>query len=157
MPAPRVVRLDPGEHELVRPLLLELYEYEQPFYSDHPQLNRDELEHTIQSVPQGFIGENVILAVRDGKHLAGFCWCVFFDPGTGMEGEVAEVYVSGKHRREGVGRALLDAAVGLFKERGVTLGYVWTRPENEGAVKLYKDAGFTENRQLVLTWYPETK
>jgi ribosomal protein S18 acetylase RimI-like enzyme len=138
----------------VRPLLLELYEYEQPFYSDHPQLTRDELEHTIQSVPRGVVGENVILAVRDGKRLAGFCWCVFFDPGTGMEGEVAEVYVGGKHRREGVGRALLDAAVELFKERGVTLGYVWTRPENEAAVKLYKDAGFSENRQLVLTWYP---
>ena len=35
----------------------------------------------------------------------------------------------------------------------MTLGYVWTRPENEVAVKLYQDAGFKPNRQLVLTWY----
>ena len=42
----------------------------------------------------------------------------------------------------------------LFKQRGVTLGYVWTRPENEAAVRLYREAGFTPNRQLVMTWYP---
>jgi len=154
---PRVVRLDPSEHDLVRPLLLELYEYEQPFFSEHPQLTRAELEHTLQSIPRGFVGENLILAVKAGKKLAGFCWCVFFDPGTGLEGEVAEVYVGSDHRREGVGRALLEAAVKLFEERGVTLGYVWTRPENEAAVSLYKEAGFTDNRQLVLTWYPDPK
>jgi len=154
VPAPRVIRLDASEHDLVRPLLLELYEYEQPFFAEHPQLTRAELEQTVQAIPRGFVGENVILAVRAGKGLAGFCWCVFFDPGTGLEGEVAEVYVSSRHRREGVGRALLEAAVKLFQERGVTLGYVWTRPENEAAVNLYKEAGFQDIRQLVLTWYP---
>jgi ribosomal protein S18 acetylase RimI-like enzyme len=153
---PAVVRLAPAEHDLVRPLLLELYQYEQPFFTDHPQLSRADLEHTLQGVPSGFRGENVILVVRAEEGLAGFCWCVLFDPGTGLEGEVAEVYVAAGHRREGVGRALLRAAVGLFKERGVTLGYVWTRPENEAAVELYREAGFTTNRQLVLTWYPDS-
>jgi ribosomal protein S18 acetylase RimI-like enzyme len=49
---------------------------------------------------------------------------------------------------------LVRQAVRLFAERGVTLGYVWTRPDNAAAVKLYKSAGFEPNRQLVLTWYP---
>ena len=154
MTEPAVVRLSPAEHGLVRPLLLELYEYEQPFFTEHPQLTRDELERTVEGVPPTFRGENVILAVRAREGLAGFCWCVLFDPGTGLEGEVAEVFVSSANRREGVGRALLAAAVKLFEERGVTLGYVWTRPENEAAVKLYREAGFSANRQLVLTWYP---
>jgi ribosomal protein S18 acetylase RimI-like enzyme len=152
--APAVERLDPSQHDLVRPLLLELYEYEQPFFSDHPQLSHADLEETVQGVPARFQGENVILAVREGEGLAGFCWCVLFDPGTGLEGEVAEVYVAEGHRQQGVGRALLDAALELFRARGVTLGYVWTRGENEAAVKLYREAGFTPNRQLVLTWYP---
>jgi ribosomal protein S18 acetylase RimI-like enzyme len=154
--ARRVERLDPNQHDLVRPLLLELYEYEQPFFSEHPQLSHAELEQTVQSIPSTFKGENVILAVRAQEGLAGFCWCVLFDPGTGLEGEVAEVYVAAGHRREGVGRALLDAAIKLFEKEGVTLGYVWTRPENDAAVKLYQEAGFTPNRQLVLTWYPGT-
>jgi ribosomal protein S18 acetylase RimI-like enzyme len=152
----RVERLDPKEHDLVRPLLLELYEYEQPFFSEHPQLSHAELEQTVQRVPPTFKGENVILAVRAETGLAGFCWCVLFDPGTGLEGEVAELYVAEAHRREGLGRALLEAAIKLFQERGVTLGYVWTRPENDAAVKLYQEAGFTPNRQLVLTWYPDS-
>ena len=31
---------------------------------------------------------------------------------------------------------------------------VWTRPDNEAAVRLYRSAGFEPSRQLVLTWYP---
>jgi len=84
----------------------------------------------------------------------GFCWIVLFDPGTGLEGEVAEVYVSPEHRGRGVGEMLMQQAVRLFRERRVTLGYVWTRPDNEAAVRLYQSAGFENNRQLVLTWYP---
>jgi len=49
---------------------------------------------------------------------------------------------------------LIDQAVRLFRERRVTLGYVWTRADNEAAVRLYRSAGFEHNRQLVLTWYP---
>jgi ribosomal protein S18 acetylase RimI-like enzyme len=49
---------------------------------------------------------------------------------------------------------LVRQAVRLFAERRVTLGYVWTRPDNQTAIKLYKSAGFEPNRQLVMTWYP---
>ena len=84
----------------------------------------------------------------------GFCWIVLYDPGTGLEGEVAELYVSAEHRGRGIGELLVRQAVKLFQERGVTLGYVWTRPDNESAVRLYRSAGFDANRQLVLTWYP---
>jgi ribosomal protein S18 acetylase RimI-like enzyme len=86
--------------------------------------------------------------------VVGFCWVVLFDPGTGLEGEVAEVYVAEGHRGQGLGEALVGRAVGVFQERGVTLGYVWTRGGNEPAIRLYQAAGFEPTRQLVLTWYP---
>ena len=147
-------RLDEGELDLIRPLLVDLYESEQQHYDDHPQLTREQLEATAQRIPAAFQGENVIFAVRESGVVAGFCWCVLFDPGTGLEGEVAEVIVSEQHRGRGVGEALLKAAVGLFQERGVTLAYVWTRPENAAAVRLYQGAGFSPTKQLILTWYP---
>ena len=150
-----VERLDAHDYEQIKPLLVELHLDEQAHFADHPQLTRLEIERHLAAVPTTFRGENVVFAVRDeiGK-VIGFCWCVLYDPGTGLEGEVAEVYVDSSHRGRGIGEALVDRAVRLFRERGVTLAYVWTRPDNEAAVRLYRSAGFEPNRQVVLTWYP---
>jgi ribosomal protein S18 acetylase RimI-like enzyme len=150
-----VERLAAGDYAHVRPLLVDLHLGEQTHYSDHPQLTRGEVEDHLSTVPSSFAGENVIYAVRDeAGEIIGFCWIVLFDPGTGLEGEVAEVYVASEHRGQGVGEMLMGQAVHLFKERRVTLGYVWTRTDNEAAVRLYRSAGFEPSRQLVLTWYP---
>jgi ribosomal protein S18 acetylase RimI-like enzyme len=150
-----VERLAAGDYARVRPLLVDLHLGEQAHYLDHPQLSRGEIENHLSTVPSSFAGENVIYAVRDeAGEIIGFCWIVLFDPGTGLEGEVAEVYVAAEHRGRGVGELLMEQAVRLFQERRVTLGYVWTRPDNDAAVRLYRSAGFEPNRQLVLTWYP---
>jgi ribosomal protein S18 acetylase RimI-like enzyme len=150
-----VERLASGEYTQIKPLLVDLHYAEQAHYTDHPQLSRLEIEDNLETVPATFSGENIVFAVRDDSgEIIGFCWIVLFDPGTGLEGEVAEVSVAPEHRGHGIGEVLMDQAVRLFRERGVTLGYVWTRPDNEAAVRLYRSAGFEPNRQLVLTWYP---
>lgn len=150
-----VERLAAGDYALIKPLLVELHLGEQIHYADHPQLPREEIERHLTSIPSAFHGENVIFAVRDEVgQIVGFSWIVLYDPGTGLEGEVAELYVAEAHRGQGIGEMLVRQAVRLFAERRVTLGYVWTRPENETAIRLYRSAGFEPNRQLVLTWYP---
>jgi ribosomal protein S18 acetylase RimI-like enzyme len=150
-----VERLAAGDYSLIKPLLVDLHLGEQVHYADHPQLQREEIERHLAQVPAAFRGENVIYAVRDeGGQVVGFCWIVLYDPGTGLEGEVAELYVAAEHRGRGIGEMLVRQAVRLFQERRVTLGYVWTRPDNETAVRLYRSAGFEENRQLVMIWYP---
>ncbi len=150
-----VERLAAGDYAVIRPLLVELHLGEQIHYSDHPQLPREEIERHLTLVPSAFRGENVIYAVRDEVgQVVGFCWIVLYDPGTGLEGEVAELYVAEGHRGRGIGEMLVRQAVRLFAEQRVTLAYVWTRPDNEAAVKLYSSAGFEPNRQLVMTWYP---
>jgi ribosomal protein S18 acetylase RimI-like enzyme len=143
------------DYDLIKPLLVDLHMGEQVHYSDHPQLRREEIENHLAKVPMRFGGENVVFVVKDEiGEVIGFCWIVLFDPGTGLEGEVAEVYVAPEHRGRGVGEMLIEKATRLFRERRVTLGYVWTRGDNEAAVRLYRSAGFEPNRQLVLTWYP---
>ncbi len=149
-------RLAEGDYARIKPLLVDLHLSEQAHFSDHPQLSRREVEDNLATVPSTFVGENVIFAVRDDiGDVVGFCWVVLFDPGTGLEGEIAEVSVAPEHRGRQIGEQLMERAIRLFRERGVTLGYVWTRPENEAAVRLYRSAGFESNRQLVLTWYPK--
>jgi ribosomal protein S18 acetylase RimI-like enzyme len=127
---------------------------EQPHY-DHPQLSRDEIEHDVAQAPAPrFSGENIILAARTGKKVVGLCWCVLFNPGTGLEAEVAEVYVDAEFRSQGIGGQLLRRAVELFRQRNVTFAAVWTRESNPQAVRLYEEAGFRRTEQLVLTWLP---
>ena len=128
---------------------------EEQRHYDHPQLTLEEIERELSSAPgPTFVGENIILAARvDGK-LVGLCWCVLFNPGTGLEGEVAEVYVDQQFRGHGIGRLLLRRAVQLFRERNVTFAAVWTRENNPSAVRLYEEAGFRRTEQLVLTWLP---
>lgn len=146
--------LDPAEHDLVRPLLRELMLAEQRHY-DHPQLTEKEIEHDMANAPAArFSGENVIVAARAGDKVVGLCWCVFFNPGTGLEAEVAEVYVDPSFRSQGIGRTLLRHAVQLFRERNVTFAAVWTRENNPQAVRVYEEAGFRRTEQLVLTWLP---
>jgi ribosomal protein S18 acetylase RimI-like enzyme len=127
---------------------------EQPHY-DHPQRTRDQIERDVARPPSArFPGENVILAARAADRLVGLCWCVLFDPGTGLEGEVAEVYVEPAFRSQGIGGRLLGQAVNLFRQRNVTFACVWTRDSNPQAVRLYEEAGFRRTEQLVLTWLP---
>jgi ribosomal protein S18 acetylase RimI-like enzyme len=122
---------------------------------DHPQLTEEQIEHDIANVPgPRFSGDNIILAARVSGTVVGLCWCVFFNPGTGLEAEVAEVYVDAAFRSRGIGGRLLREAVQLFRERNVTFAAVWTRESNPHAVRLYEEAGFRRTEQLVLTWLP---
>lgn len=138
----------------MRPFLRELMLEEQRHY-EHPQLTAEQIEHDVAKAPSAaFKGENVILVGRIGDRLAGLCWCVLFDPGTGLEGEVAEIFVDPAHRARGLGGRLLREAVELFRQRNVTFACVWTRESNPQAIRLYEEAGFRRTEQLVLTWLP---
>ena len=153
--------LEADNMEEVRPLLLDLMVEDQGFYQDRDgqdrdgRLRRDEIDGgLLGSLRPGFTGENIILTVREGGLVVALCWCVIFDPGTGREGEIAEVYVVPDHRRRGLATALLQRAVEVFKEREVTFAAVWTHSRNPAAVRLYERAGFSPTEQLVLTWLP---
>jgi ribosomal protein S18 acetylase RimI-like enzyme len=128
---------------------------EEQRHYDHPQQTAEEIERDLASGPAArFTGENIILAAHLSGKLIGLCWCVLFNPGTGLEAEVAEVYVDAAFRSRGIGGALLRRAVQLFRERNVTFAAVWTRENNPQAVRLYEEAGFERTEQLVLTWLP---
>ena len=50
--------------------------------------------------------------------------------------------VAASHRRRGIGRALLDAAVGWARRAGVRKLELHVFPYNTGAIALYEDFGF---------------
>ncbi|MFN2463323.1 MAG: N-acetyltransferase family protein [Candidatus Dormibacteria bacterium] len=149
-PEPAVEELEAGSLDEVRPLLLDLLAEDHGRYSPV----RADAEALVGEVRASFSGENLLLGIRDEGRLVGFCWCVFFDPGTGYEAEVAEVYVVPAHRGRGLASRLVTAAVETFRTRGVTFASVWTHPSNAAALSLYRSAGFAPTEQTVLTWLP---
>ncbi|HXA42286.1 MAG TPA: GNAT family N-acetyltransferase [Candidatus Solibacter sp.] len=140
--------------EEARPLLLDLMVEDQRHYQ-HDRHDRADIDGGLLGpLRPGFSGENVLLAIRDQGRLVALCWCVIFDPGTGLEGEVAEVYVVPEQRGRGLATRLVRRAVQLFQERRVTFASVWTHSDNPAAVRLYRSAGFAPTEQTVLTWLP---
>ncbi len=155
VPEPAISILETRDYPAISPLLRDLMLEEQRYF-DHPKLTRDEISREVDRAPApDFHGENVIFGARaQDDQVVGLCWCVLFDPGTGLEAEVAELFVDPRYRSRGLGRRLLRCAVDLFRERRVTFACVWTRETNLQAVRLYEDAGFKRTEQLVLTWLP---
>jgi ribosomal protein S18 acetylase RimI-like enzyme len=138
----------------VRALLVDLAVEEQDKY-DHPRQTPEQIERDMPPLRTTFTGENHVFVARDadGETLA-VCWCVLFDPGTGLEGEVAELYVRPDARGRGLSTRLLREAMALFRSRHVTFACVWTRDDNPAALAAYRRAGFGPTEQKVLTWLP---
>lgn len=150
----RIELLDDTAGAGVRALLVDLALEEQEKY-DHPRQTREQIEHGMPPLRTSFTGENHVFVARDdGGATLGVCWCVLFDPGTGLEGEVAELYVRPDMRGGGLSTRLLGEAMQLFRTRRVTFACVWTRDDNPAALAAYRRAGFKPTEQTVLTWLP---
>jgi ribosomal protein S18 acetylase RimI-like enzyme len=150
----RIEALGDQDDSGVRRLLVDLALEEQDKY-DHPRQTREQIDRGMPPLRGGFTGENRLFIARDTSGGAlGVCWCVLFDPGTGLEGEVAELYVDPAARGRGIANLLLHEAMQLFRERHVTFACVWTRDDNPAAMAAYRRAGFGETEQKVLTWLP---
>ncbi len=142
-----------GHDPEVAALLVDLALAEQDHY-DHPRETAAEVRRRLRVEPS-FTGENHLLVARDGGgRPVGVCLLVLFDPGTGLEAEVAELYVRPDARGEGVARALVAEAVTMLRTRHVSFASVWTRPDNTAALAAYRAAGFAPTEQTVLTWLP---
>ncbi len=142
-----------GQDAEVAAMLVDLSLAEQVHY-DHPRESRAEVERRLR-VARTFSGENHLLVARDGDgHAVGVCWVVIFNPGTGLEAELAELYVRPEVRGGGVARSLVAEAVALLRRRNVSFASVWTREGNDAALAAYRAAGFAPTEQAVLTWLP---
>lgn len=151
--AVRIAELDDHDDAAVRQLLVDLTLEEQRHFS-HPQESAEEVARRMRVAPR-FNGENHFLIARDGDGVArGLCWLVLFDPGNGLEAEIAELYVRPESRGRGIATRLATAAMEVIRSRGVTFASVWTRTDNPAALAVYRAAGFAPTEQTVLTWLP---
>jgi len=88
----------------------------------------------------------MLLAEEDGE-LLGFTACgESRDPdATSGDGEVRTFFVAPGRWRQGVGRALMEAALDDLRERGYTEATVWSFDANARANAFYEAHGFARD------------
>ncbi len=88
----------------------------------------------------------------EGERLLGFIvadaqWMENGEP----IGEIHEIVVSPEAREKGVGSALMERALGFFRERGLPKAGLWVGEHNTKAHDFYRHLGF-EDRGKVGRW-----
>jgi ribosomal-protein-alanine N-acetyltransferase len=97
--------------------------------------------------PQGFAGairgqagERVVVMRDDGGAVIGYCvWQEVAD-----EAHVHNIGIAPAFRRQGLGRRLLAACLGVAARRGAGRAFLDVREGNEAARSLYRTMGFRE-------------
>jgi len=151
-------RIKLGEEDKVRALIAKLSYEDQVFWREQTKsLEEYQVESSRIPIGEEIEGKNVIFVAEEDGVIVGFCWCTIVDRGVDKQGEVAEFYVEKEYRGRSVGKELITAAKQLFINEHVDVAFVWTHHGNEGAIKLYKDAGFKEVDQLVMAFISSSK
>lgn len=140
---------EPSDIEACRSLWVELTEAHRELYDD-PSIGGEQpgllFDRHLERV-----GAECIWTAQCGGEAGGFVSLRVNDSASGdPEGEVAELVVSQRYRRRGIGRALLDFAIGEARRLGV--GYLSISPvaRNAPAMSLYHQAGFQLVGQIEL-------
>jgi ribosomal-protein-alanine acetyltransferase len=91
-----------------------------------------------------WIGRDTFLVAQVERHLAGYVAGLM----DGDEGYIASLAVAPDNRRQGIGRAMLDALKHKFVTGGALRMALHVRANNEPAIALYQQFGFTTKEQV---------
>ena len=131
-----VRRAGPADAEAVGRLL---YDFNTEF--DEPTPQPDALAERIRQLLAG--GDTVILLsghAPDGLAVLRFRKAIWADA---LECYLAELYVVPERRRQGLGRALMDAAIDTARAEGATHMDLGTGEDDVAARALYESLGFS--------------
>lgn len=100
-------------------------------------------------------GESAVLVAQRAGMLAGFTqlYPMYSSVRTARTWILNDLYVDPAARRNGVGRALLDAAASFARDDGATAISLETMQDNAAARALYRTAGWQED---ATQWYSLT-
>jgi ribosomal protein S18 acetylase RimI-like enzyme len=90
--------------------------------------------------------EIVMLATLGGEAIGFLCGRIVGSIcHKSLHGEIAELFVSERYRKQGAARALINSMEGYFKNRGITIVTLSTSASNLSAQACYKNCGYAGN------------
>jgi len=81
-----------------------------------------------------------IVALHNESEIVGYAGV--FSPADGIDADIHTLTVAEAHRRQGIGRAMLDQLISWAKNRGAPAIFLEVREGNDEASPLYVSAGF---------------
>ena len=83
---------------------------------------------------------------RDGEHLVGAVLCGH----DGRRGYVHHLAVSQSHRRQGLGRALVERCLSALRRVGIDKCHIFVFADNQDTIAFWKSIGWTQRVELVM-------
>ena len=83
---------------------------------------------------------------RDGEHLVGVVLCGH----DGRRGYIHHLAVSKPHRRQGLGRALVERCLSALGRDGIGKGHIFVFADNQDTVAFWRSIGWTQRVELVM-------
>ena len=111
-----------------------------------PQLSKNAQAMTLEDLKQIVDSEcSDLLVVRaaDGGSILGALTLIHFRIPTGIRAWIEDVVVDASARGQGVGKALIQAAIDKSHDLGAKTLDLTSNPERESAHRLYEGAGFS--------------
>jgi ribosomal protein S18 acetylase RimI-like enzyme len=96
----------------------------------------------------GFLPEATWLAAYVDGHEIDYCGTIQGIRATHKYGAIQNVGITPQHRGQGVGTALIHAALVGFQQVGLPRAYLEVTAQNDRAVRLYKRLGFRRTKTL---------
>ncbi|MCB9727889.1 MAG: GNAT family N-acetyltransferase [Deltaproteobacteria bacterium] len=143
---PRIQRATLADVETLLEMMLEFNGIEGIPWS--AEAARAPLEKLLISAQLGAVG-----LIFEGDTLRGYCVLTWgYDlEWSGRDAFLTELYLLPEARRRGLGRDVMALIEALAIERGARALHLVVRPDNEGAVRLYRSAGFQTSPRLFMT------
>ncbi len=120
--------------------LLQAFERLAPQLSDDaPMPTAERLQRIIESPTT-----HLLAATDDNGNIAGVLTLVFYDIPTYCKAWIEDVITDSEYRGQGIGRALVERALEIARERGADNVNLTSRPSRKVARVLYRKVGFEE-------------
>jgi len=124
-------------------------------FINHPEQGNWSLDDLHNRMKENWFDPSGFLLVTRGAELLAFCWTKIHGAHTHSHGEkeehghdpIGEIYAMGvdpAHAGEGLGRAITIAGLSYLRFQGLNSAMLYVDAENETAIHLYKNLGFTE-------------